>query len=221
MTMNELRERRAAFKAKVLECLKNSTLSYREVGEAQRTLLGMGILVTAAVVMPWLGRRKRHLAAATSSAALKADAAESSLCGYLAWIALCGLAVNAIWHKPWADPLAAPGACSANCARRVGGRPCLAARMRLPLKMTEENPGIEAQREHWERNYASRPSMFGGEPSHAAQKSAAPFRAEGRLRILDLGGAGAGKGDADPSDASGSEAQHRNMGGAVERRSAG
>jgi divalent metal cation (Fe/Co/Zn/Cd) transporter len=47
------------------------------------------------------------LATVTSRAALKADAAESSLCGYMAWIALCGLAVNAIWHKHWADPMAA------------------------------------------------------------------------------------------------------------------
>ncbi len=39
--------------------------------------------------------------------ALKADGAESSLCGYMAWIALAGLAVSAIWHKPWADPVAA------------------------------------------------------------------------------------------------------------------
>ena len=57
--------------------------------------------------MFWLGSRKRSLAAVTSSAALKADAAESALCGYMAWIALSGLAVNAIWHKPWADPVAA------------------------------------------------------------------------------------------------------------------
>jgi len=67
----------------------------------------MGILVAAAIVMPWLGRQKRRLAAVTSSAALKADAAESILCGMMAWIALGGLAVNAIWHKPWADPVAA------------------------------------------------------------------------------------------------------------------
>jgi len=79
-------------------------LGYRE---AQRTLMGIGILLVAAVVMPWLANRKRHLAATTSSASLKADAAESSLCGYMAWIALAGLAVNAIWGKSWADPVAA------------------------------------------------------------------------------------------------------------------
>src|SRR5207245_9471168 len=43
----------------------------------------------------------------TSSASLKADAVESALCGYLAWIALAGLAANAIWGKSWADPVAA------------------------------------------------------------------------------------------------------------------
>jgi divalent metal cation (Fe/Co/Zn/Cd) transporter len=40
-------------------------------------------------------------------AALKADATESALCAYMAWIALAGVAVNAIWGKSWADPLAA------------------------------------------------------------------------------------------------------------------
>jgi divalent metal cation (Fe/Co/Zn/Cd) transporter len=84
-----------------------SVLNFAGYREAQRSLVGVGILLAAAVVMPWLGGRKRHLAAVTSSAALKADAAESALCGYMAWIALSGLAVNAIWRKPWADPVAA------------------------------------------------------------------------------------------------------------------
>lgn len=75
--------------------------------EAKRSLVGIGILLAAAVVMPWLASRKRKLAVVTSSAALKADAAESSLCGYMAWIALAGLAVNAVWGKSWADPVAA------------------------------------------------------------------------------------------------------------------
>ena len=84
-----------------------SALSFAGYPEAQPSLAGMVILLAAAVVMPWLGSRKHRLATAAASASLRADAAESSLCGYMAWIALCGLAVNAIWHKPWADPLAA------------------------------------------------------------------------------------------------------------------
>jgi divalent metal cation (Fe/Co/Zn/Cd) transporter len=79
-------------------------IGYRE---AQRSLVGIGILLASAVVMPWLANRKRKLAVVTSSAALKADAAESALCGYMAWIALAGLIVNAIWNKPWSDPVAA------------------------------------------------------------------------------------------------------------------
>jgi divalent metal cation (Fe/Co/Zn/Cd) transporter len=76
-------------------------------GEAHRSLVGIGILLAAAIVMPWLASRKLKLAVVTSSAALTADAAESALCGYMAWIALAGLVVNALWNKPWADPIAA------------------------------------------------------------------------------------------------------------------
>ena len=84
-----------------------SVLNFVGYREAQKSLVGVGVLLAAALVMPWLGHRKRNLAAVASSPALKADAAESSLCGYMAWIALSGLAVNAIWRKPWADPVAA------------------------------------------------------------------------------------------------------------------
>src|SRR6266852_4428579 len=84
-----------------------SVLNFLGYREAQQSFVGIGILLAAAVGMPWLAARKRQLAAITSSAALKADAAESALCAYMAWIALAGLAVNAIWGKWWADPLAA------------------------------------------------------------------------------------------------------------------
>jgi divalent metal cation (Fe/Co/Zn/Cd) transporter len=84
-----------------------SILNFFGYREAQRSLIGIGILLAAAVGMPWLASRKRQLAAITSSAALKADAAESTLCAYMAWVALAGLAANAIWGKSWADPVAA------------------------------------------------------------------------------------------------------------------
>jgi divalent metal cation (Fe/Co/Zn/Cd) transporter len=84
-----------------------SVLNLLGVREAQRSLVGIGILLAAAVVMPWLASRKRHLATVTSSAALRADAAQSALCGYMAWIALAGLLLNAIWGISWADPVAA------------------------------------------------------------------------------------------------------------------
>lgn len=71
------------------------------------TLLGMAILGAAAILMPWLAREKRKLSAATGSTVLRADAAQSGVCAYLAMIALAGLAANRIWHAPWADPIAA------------------------------------------------------------------------------------------------------------------
>jgi divalent metal cation (Fe/Co/Zn/Cd) transporter len=75
--------------------------------EIRPSLLGIAILLVASIVMPWLASQKRQLSAATSSAALRADAAESAVCGYLAWIALAGLLVNAVWRIQWADPVAA------------------------------------------------------------------------------------------------------------------
>ena len=75
--------------------------------EARSSPLGIVVLILAAVVMPWLAKQKRQLSAATGSAALRADAAESAVCGYLALIALAGLAVNALWKVSWADPVAA------------------------------------------------------------------------------------------------------------------
>ncbi len=75
--------------------------------EPKATLLGIAILIAAAVVMPWLAKEKRRLSGATGSAALRADAAQSALCAYLSLIALAGLAINAVWHVKWADPIAA------------------------------------------------------------------------------------------------------------------
>jgi hypothetical protein len=75
--------------------------------EARPSPLGIAILILAALIMPWLARQKRQLSAATGSAGLRADAAESAVCGYLAVIALAGLAINAIWKVSWADSVAA------------------------------------------------------------------------------------------------------------------
>jgi len=76
-------------------------------GEAKPNLLGIGVLVAAAVFMPWLAKQKRRLSVETGSAALRADAVESAVCGYLSLIALSGLIVNWVGHISWADPAAA------------------------------------------------------------------------------------------------------------------
>jgi divalent metal cation (Fe/Co/Zn/Cd) transporter len=84
-----------------------SVTSLLGYSEPKPTFLGIAVLVAAATIMPWLAKEKRRLSGATGSAALRADAAQSALCAYLSLIALSGLAVNAIWHARWADPVAA------------------------------------------------------------------------------------------------------------------
>jgi divalent metal cation (Fe/Co/Zn/Cd) transporter len=75
--------------------------------KARPSPIGIVLLVLAAMIMPWLAAQKRRLSTATASAALRADAAESAVCGYLALIALAGLVVNEFWKVGWADPVAA------------------------------------------------------------------------------------------------------------------
>jgi divalent metal cation (Fe/Co/Zn/Cd) transporter len=77
-------------------------LGYRE---PKPNPLGIAILIAAAVFMPLLASGKRRLAVITGSAALRADAVESGVCGYLSLIALLGLLVNAVWRVRWADPV--------------------------------------------------------------------------------------------------------------------
>jgi divalent metal cation (Fe/Co/Zn/Cd) transporter len=84
-----------------------SVTSLLGYSEPKPAFLGIAILIAAAAVMPWLANEKRRLSGATGSAALRADAAQSALCAYLSLIALVGLAINAIWHVKWADPIAA------------------------------------------------------------------------------------------------------------------
>jgi divalent metal cation (Fe/Co/Zn/Cd) transporter len=85
----------------------SSALSLLGRREPQPSFVGIVVLILAATGMPWLASQKRKLAAQLSSASLKADAAESALCGYLSLIALAGLLASAFLHSPWADPVAA------------------------------------------------------------------------------------------------------------------
>ena len=84
-----------------------SALTLLGYSEPKTTFVGIAVLVAATAIMPWLTKEKRKLSALTGSAALRADAAESALCAYLALVALVGLGINAIWHLRWADPIAA------------------------------------------------------------------------------------------------------------------
>ncbi len=68
---------------------------------------GIVFSVLCLIVMPLLARAKRRVAARLNSRAMEADSKQSSICGYLAAILLCGLALNALFGWWWADPAAA------------------------------------------------------------------------------------------------------------------
>lgn len=74
--------------------------------EPHRTPVGLTLTALSVVVMPLLAWAKRRVAGRLGSVALKADAAETQLCTYLAAVVFVGLAANALVHWWWADPLA-------------------------------------------------------------------------------------------------------------------
>lgn len=81
------------------------TLLLREIPDV--SVLGIAITALSVVVMPLLARAKRRIAGELSSAALRAEAMQTSLCAYLSAITLAGLALNAVFGWWWADPTAA------------------------------------------------------------------------------------------------------------------
>lgn len=80
---------------------------YCERLRADTSVLGIALLLAAAIIMPLLGSAKRKLARKIGSRALSANAAQSSICAYMSWIALSGLVVNFIFHFTRADSIAA------------------------------------------------------------------------------------------------------------------
>jgi divalent metal cation (Fe/Co/Zn/Cd) transporter len=87
--------------------LVTSSLAFLGHEEPRPSFVGIALLMVAAFGMPWLAREKRKLGTQLSTASLNADAAQSSLCGYLSWIALAGLLANAVLGRSLADPIAA------------------------------------------------------------------------------------------------------------------
>jgi len=68
---------------------------------------GVGLAIAAAIFMPVLWQGKLRVARRIGSAALKADAACSATCAYMAFTLLAGLLLNRFFGWWWADPLAA------------------------------------------------------------------------------------------------------------------
>lgn len=90
--------------------------------EPDTSWLGVAVTVAALVVMPLLSAAKKRAALSLKNSALAADAVQSAMCAYLAGITLFGLAINAIFHVRWIDPLAALAAIPILC---VEGRRAL------------------------------------------------------------------------------------------------
>ena len=72
-----------------------------------RSWFGVIILSLSVIVMPTLAWGKRRVAKKMQSAALKAEARQTSLCAYLSVIALGGVGLNALFGWWWTDPAAA------------------------------------------------------------------------------------------------------------------
>jgi divalent metal cation (Fe/Co/Zn/Cd) transporter len=69
--------------------------------------VGVALLALSIVVMLWLARAKRRLAAELGSEALEADATQTTACWWLSVAALTGVALNGLLGWWWADPVAA------------------------------------------------------------------------------------------------------------------
>ena len=71
------------------------------------SLVGIVLTSVSLVVMLWLARAKRQMAAALQSRALAADSFQTTACWWLSLSALVGITLNAVLGWWWADPAAA------------------------------------------------------------------------------------------------------------------
>jgi divalent metal cation (Fe/Co/Zn/Cd) transporter len=109
----EVAENRAAWVAGAglaflcIYIVASSTLSLAARSEPDTSLVGISLAALALVIMPILVWRKRVIAARIKSAALRADAACSLTCAYMALTLFIGLGLNAVLGWWWADAVAA------------------------------------------------------------------------------------------------------------------
>jgi len=71
-----------------------------------KSVAGIVVAASSAVVMPLLAKAKRRVAGGIGSAAMMADSRQADLCAYLSAILLVGLLLNATLGWWWADPVA-------------------------------------------------------------------------------------------------------------------
>ena len=69
--------------------------------------LGIALVTSSAIGMPFLGVAKRRLADKLGSVATRGEGTQNLLCAYLAVAVLAGLLANAVFGFWWLDPVAA------------------------------------------------------------------------------------------------------------------
>jgi divalent metal cation (Fe/Co/Zn/Cd) transporter len=75
--------------------------------EAQPSWVGVGLAISAVILMPLFGYAKKHIGTKLSSAATAGEGTQNILCAYLSVAILVGLAANVLFGYWWADPIVA------------------------------------------------------------------------------------------------------------------
>jgi divalent metal cation (Fe/Co/Zn/Cd) transporter len=75
--------------------------------QPETSWLGIALVTSSAIGMPFLGIAKRRLADQLGSVATRGEGTQNLLCAYLALAVLVGLAGNALFGLWWLDPVAA------------------------------------------------------------------------------------------------------------------
>jgi divalent metal cation (Fe/Co/Zn/Cd) transporter len=75
--------------------------------EAKGSWVGIGLAISAVVLMPVFGYAKRRIGAELNSGATAGEGTQNILCAYLSVAILVGLAANALFGFWWADPIVA------------------------------------------------------------------------------------------------------------------
>jgi divalent metal cation (Fe/Co/Zn/Cd) transporter len=78
-------------------------------GEAQHSIVGIGLATASLLVMPVLSWAQRRAGRELGSLSAVADSKQTLLCTYLSAILLVGLLLNSLFGWSWADPIAALG----------------------------------------------------------------------------------------------------------------
>jgi divalent metal cation (Fe/Co/Zn/Cd) transporter len=78
-------------------------------GEAQHSIVGIGLATVSLIVMPVLSLAQRRAGRELGSLSAVADSKQTLLCTYLSAILLVGLLLNSLFGWSWADPIAALG----------------------------------------------------------------------------------------------------------------